>query len=335
MSMKVRVERWSDFRPELTLLWRDMRRDNPALASPYFHPRFAGIVAASNPPHPVEVATIYDKGEIAAFLPFHRLENNIGVPVGHFLNDYQGLICRPSFRCDLDDVIEACGLSIFDFDHAVTSQRCFAPFTRSVDPSPQIDLSIGDYLTTQKAVKSERIKIRRIEKKLGPLRLVTHSTDPIYWMQFCSWKSEQYMRTNVTNIFWVRWVQRVLEQVRDAQDKDFSGMFSMLFAGPHFVAAHFGIRSGPLLHSWFPAYDPLLSTYSPGLLLLIKLFEVAPELGITKVDLGKGMYEWKQRLMNASEDVASGSVELLSVPTLKRIARRGAGQIARRVGLRA
>jgi CelD/BcsL family acetyltransferase involved in cellulose biosynthesis len=161
---------------------------------------------------------------------------------------------------------------------------------------------------------------------------VAHSTDSLYWQQFCSWKSDQSLRTNVTNIFWVRWVERVLEQVRDAQQrKDFSGLFSLLFAGPHLVAAHFGMRSGPLLHSWFPAYDPLFSTCSPGLLLLMKLFEAAPELGITKVDLGKGMYEWKQRFMNASEDVASGSVELLSIPTLRRIARRKASQISKQI----
>jgi CelD/BcsL family acetyltransferase involved in cellulose biosynthesis len=40
-------------------------------------------------------------------------------------------------------------------------------------------------------------------------------------------------------------------------------------------------------------------------LLLIKLIEAAPELGITNIDLGKGMYEWKQRFMNTSREVAS------------------------------
>jgi CelD/BcsL family acetyltransferase involved in cellulose biosynthesis len=142
------------------------------------------------------------------------------------------------------------------------------------------------------------------------------------------------MRTNKTNIFWIRWVQRAIEQVREAQDKDFSGMFSVLFAGPHFVAGHFALRSGSLLHSWFPAYNPLLSTYSPGLLLLIKLIEAAPELGINKIDFGKGMFEWKQRFMNTSREVASGNVELPSIVTFRRAARRVAGRVARDLGLR-
>jgi hypothetical protein len=37
----VRVERWPECRPDLALLRRDMRRQSPLLASPYFHPRYA------------------------------------------------------------------------------------------------------------------------------------------------------------------------------------------------------------------------------------------------------------------------------------------------------
>jgi hypothetical protein len=78
--MLVKVQRWSD--TNYSRIWQDMRRENPALASPYFDPRFTGFVDRSGPPFPVEVALIYDQGKLGAFLPFHRLPNDIGVPVG-------------------------------------------------------------------------------------------------------------------------------------------------------------------------------------------------------------------------------------------------------------
>lgn len=333
--MRVSVERWPDCRPDLGLLWLEMRRDNPDLASPYFHPKFTGIINEASP-QSVEIAVLHERHGVTAMLPFQRLEKGIGVPVGHFLSDYHGLICRPGFRCDLREVIKACRLSIFDFDHAPTLQTSFSPFTRTVEPSPQIDLSAGadSYLMTNKAVKSDRIKIRRIERDLGPLRLVAHSTDEIAWMQFCSWKSQQFERTNVRDIFVIPWVQAVLREVHATQDRDFSGMFTLLYAGPHLVAAHFGMRSGPLLHSWFPTYDPALSAYSPGVLLWIKLIEAAAGLRITKIDFGKGMHQGKRRFMNSSCEVASGSVELPSATSLRRTARRQIGRLARAIGLR-
>lgn len=333
--MHVSVERWSDCRPDLSLSWLEMRRENPDLASPYFHPKFTGIVDNASP-RSVEIAVIREKDGIAAMLPFHRLQNGTGVPVGHFLSDYHGLICRPGFKCDLRKLVKTCGLSIFDFDHALTSQSSFTPFTRWVESSPQIDLSKGAdlYLRTQSVVKSKQITIRQIERKLGALRFVSHSTDQDAWNKFISWKSDQYDRTNVPNVFNNGWVPKVLREVRDTQDKHFSGMFSLLYAGQHLIAAHFGMRSGPLLHFWFPAYDPTIPAFSPGLLLLIKLIEAAPSLGITKIDMGKGSSEWKRRFMNAACNVASGSVEFPSVISMRRTARRQVGRFARAVGLR-
>jgi hypothetical protein len=43
--MHVTAARWEDVRPDVALRWLELRRENPSLGSPYFHPKFTGIVS--------------------------------------------------------------------------------------------------------------------------------------------------------------------------------------------------------------------------------------------------------------------------------------------------
>src|SRR5581483_6030982 len=86
------------------------------------------------------------------------------------------------------------------------------------------------------------------------------------------------------------------------------GMLSALYAGPELVAAHFGLRSGPVLHWWFPVYNPDLSRLDPGWMLLRAVIEAAPELGLERLDLGRGRDEWKRRAATGEQVVGQGAV---------------------------
>jgi hypothetical protein len=99
-------------------------------------------------------------------------------------------------------------------------------------------------------------------------------------------------------------------------------MLSLLYAGDRLVAGHFGMRSRTVWHYWFPAYDAEMAKYSPGLILLLKMAEYAPSIGLRTIDLGKGMCLYKERLMSAAVPLASGSIELPSWLSLNRTARR-------------
>ena len=118
------------------------------------------------------------------------------------------------------------------------------------------------------------------------------------------------------------WIADSLRQIHATQRPDFAGALSLLYAGDLLVAVHFGMRAGSLLHYWFPAYNPALGKYSPGLILLLKVAEHAQAEGIQTIDLGKGISEYKQRFMNTSCQLASGSVELPSMRWLGRTVRR-------------
>src|SRR5215470_3347034 len=102
--MHVLVRPWNDRSPDVMAAWLELRRRNPPLANPLFHPKFAEIVArhCDN----VELAQISKTGVgIDALLAFQRMKNNIGGAVGDFLSDFHGMICAPEFCCDLREVM--------------------------------------------------------------------------------------------------------------------------------------------------------------------------------------------------------------------------------------
>jgi CelD/BcsL family acetyltransferase involved in cellulose biosynthesis len=90
----------------------------------------------------------------------------------------------------------------------------------------------------------------------------------------------------------------------------FSGVLSALYVGNRLAAAHLGMRSFGVLHFWFPAYDPELGRYSPGLVLLVEMARAAAALGIRRIDLGRGNERYKRSLMSGAIPLAEGAVDL-------------------------
>jgi CelD/BcsL family acetyltransferase involved in cellulose biosynthesis len=320
--MKISIIPGRELSDSLVGNWRRLQQSNADLASPYFHPEFTRVVARARPD--VEVAVVEADGKITAFFPFQREDGAIGRPVGGILSDYHGIICAPGFGCDARELVRRCRLKAWDFDHLLASQSFFAEFHHSTDLSPQLDLSQGfdAYNRSVKWIQSEQRKARHIQTDLGPLRFVSHSADRQHLDQVVAWKSQQYAKTKVANPFINSWFNEIVSEIHRTEHAEFSGVLSLLYAGDCLVAGHIGIRAGPILHSWFPTYDLQMSRYSPGLLLFMKMAEHAPAAGIRIIDLGQGMSTHKQRMMNSSCRLASGSVELASLRYMKRAVRR-------------
>jgi CelD/BcsL family acetyltransferase involved in cellulose biosynthesis len=106
-------------------------------------------------------------------------------------------------------------------------------------------------------------------------------------------------------------------------------MVSALYAGDTLVAGHIGMRSEQVWHYWFPAYDATHAAFSPGSVLLLRMIEHAPAIGITRIDLGKGESRYKSRFMNGSVPLIEGRIERDSAVTTGRRTVRRAYEWAR------
>jgi len=305
--------------------WVELRDSNPGLANPFFHPEFTRVIAGVR--NDVEVAIIEDASGIVGFLPFQREGRKAGRPVGHPLSDYHGVICGPNTEVNLISLLRACQLSSWDFDHVPTSQTFFRPFFRFTEISPTIDLRVGfdRYLAEQKARGSRLQKplqlMRKLEREVGPLRLEPH-VPQIDALEFVlTKKSEQFGRTDQVDLFANPWVRRAVESVFETKTPDFSGTLSVLYAGPERVAALLAICSRKIWHAWFMAFEDRFASYSPGLLLYLKIVEHGAALGFECLDFGKGDHAHKKRMMDGFVSVGTGSLALSSVRlarTLKR-----------------
>ena len=137
-----------------------------------------------------------------------------------------------------------------------------------------------------------------------------------------SWKSDQYRRTGRGDRFSKPWIVGLLDLLLDTRSDAFGGQFSCLYAGDELVAAHFGVRSAHVLADWFPAYAAGFGSYSPGLIMHLRMAEAAASAGIRQIDLGKGAKRYKEALKTGDIFGAEGIVTSRSVLAAVSWARR-------------
>jgi CelD/BcsL family acetyltransferase involved in cellulose biosynthesis len=322
--MKIAVLSADQLTSDHVQAWSRWQRADAALDSPFFRPEYAQAVAAVRTD--VKIAVLEEDGEPAGFFPFQHGRWGAGKPIGGRMTDFQGLVGRPGLTWDAEELVRGCGLAAWDFDHLVISQQSFRSHYYATAESPYLNLSGGfDAYQEERTragslmVKQTLRKARKLEREVGTLRFEAHTTDKSVLAALIRWKSEQYLRTKATNVFAFSWTLQLLERVLDQSGEAFRGMMSALYAGPHLVAVHLGLRSHEVMNWWLPTYDRSFGQYSPGLVLLMEFSKAAQSLGIRRIDLGKGDMDYKSRLMSGASLVAEGSV---AVQPFLRVLRR-------------
>lgn len=291
--------------------WSEIQRQNPALQSPYFRPEFTQAVAKVR--SDVEVAVIEQNGQAVGFFPFQRTRWNIGKPVGGRLSDFHGVVVDSGVTLSAQDVLAACDLNAWDFDHLIEAEQTVDTGPVQQFMSPYLDLSEGyqGWEEKKRQAKSRLLKttaryIRKMEREVGPVRFEWNSADNAVFDTLLEWKSEQYRRTGLDDLFQFEWIVNLLQDIRQQNSPEFAGRLAVMYVNEEIVAVHFGMQSHHVLHSWFPSYSLEFSQYRPGTVLMIELARLSDEHGITHMDLGKGDEQYKQSLMSAAYMVGEG-----------------------------
>jgi CelD/BcsL family acetyltransferase involved in cellulose biosynthesis len=140
-----------------------------------------------------------------------------------------------------------------------------------------------------------RRRLAKADREIGPVRFVADTIDEDALAQVIALKRAQYAATGARDYFAVPERVALMTALLHTRAKDFAGILSTVHVGDTLMAAHFGIRSENILHWWFPVYDPAYGNLAPGWILLRELIVAAPELGIDRIDLGRGDDEYKRR----------------------------------------
>ncbi|REE98928.1 GNAT family N-acetyltransferase [Thermomonospora umbrina] len=307
--MKISVVRPADLGASEIARWRALQQTDPELGNPFLAPEFTLGVGRFRPG--VRVAVVEDGGEVAAFLPYEHARAGIGHPVGFGLTDLQGIVAPPGLRLDARDLLRACGLGVWDFDHLLAHQPTFAPFHSVRRAEPVMDLSGGfaAFLeearrASPKTHKTLRYKERKLGREVGGVRYVFDCRDEAELDRLMAWKSDQYTRTGRVDRFARPWIVAL---VRHFHRTGF-GVLSVLYAGDEPVSAHFGLRCGSVMAGWFPAYDTRFARYSPGMIGHLRLAEGCAAAEITEIAMGRGGKEFKEGLKSREISIAEGRV---------------------------
>lgn len=341
--MRVSVVRPGELGPDDIASWRAMQASTPSLGSPFLSPEFTIAVGEFRPG--ARVAVLSEGPDVVGYFPFERGRLGAGMPIATGLTDCQGLIHAPGVQCDARELVRACQLTMWRFDHLEASQRAFEPYRTGISRSPVIDLSNGfdayyEKLGAQAPQfrKNTERKARKLEREIGELRFVADSDDTSALRTLLAWKSAQYRRTGQFDIFAWSWVTGLIETLFSTRGGYFSGLLSVLYAADVPVAAHFGLRGGDILAHWFPAYDVELSRYSAGLIMHLRMAEFTPAAGVRVIDMGTGLQRYKDELKNGDLFVGVGIVTtgslrgaaLATAPRVRATARRRAIATVRR-----
>jgi CelD/BcsL family acetyltransferase involved in cellulose biosynthesis len=337
--MQISVVRPSELGPVEISAWHSMQRKTESLTNPFLCPEFA--VAVDKFRSDARVAVLTEGAGIAGFFPFQRRHLGVGVPIGAGLNDCQGVIHAPGLEWNPQELIKACKMSVWQFDHLIQAQRSFDRYKTATAASPVIDLADGFPAYYQKLqIESPRFckdverKTRTLALTVGELSFIMDSRDSSRLRSLIAWKSGQCRRNNWINLFDRPWVIDFLDYLFSSHNDHFGGLLSVLYAGDTPVAAHFGLRSGHVLAAWFPAYDTRYARQSPGLIQFLRMSEETVTAGVRLISLGKGTARFKETLKSYDAFVAEGMVAggplLATAHRARRSAVRWAGPRIRR-----
>ncbi|AKN74761.1 cellulose biosynthesis protein CelD [Streptomyces sp. PBH53] len=309
--MEITVHRPEELTSGLRAAWHRAMDESPEYANPFLAPEFAAGVGRFR--SGARVAVLRQGGEPVGFLPYERGPFGAGRAIGLGLSDCQALVHRPGVTWDTPELLRACGLSVFEFDHLVCGQRPFEPHVTGTFASPVIDVKPGDGTypewlrgTYPGLARTTLKKERRLGRDVGEVRFEFDERDPRMLRTLMRWKSAQYRRTGRMDRFSRPWIVGLVDHLFRVREEHFTGVLSVLYAGDRPVAAHFGPRSSTVLAAWFTAYDPRLPAYSPGLMMHLRTAEAAARHGVTLVDLGRGDKEYKDWLKTRELRVGEG-----------------------------
>jgi CelD/BcsL family acetyltransferase involved in cellulose biosynthesis len=294
--------------------WCRYQQLSPHLDSPFLAPEF--VQARSHAGASVRVAVLADDAGTAGFFAYELRGRRAAGPVGGRLADATGLVHRPGFRWDAERLLQACGLSLWAFHNLISEQvpESARHVVRAASPVIELNRGYEHYVdqrrrTSKSFVQTNQRKRRKLEREVGDIRFEFDSRDPEVLRTLMGWKSSQYRGMGEWDRFAEPGIVALVDELLRTRSPNCAGTLSVLFAGDLPAAAHFGLRSPGSLVWWFPAYDPELARYSPGIQLLLMMAEAAAADGVRRINLGHGEQGYKDATKTADLVVAKGLVD--------------------------
>ncbi len=299
--------------------WRVLAASQPQFSNPLMGPDFAQAVGKVR--EDARVAVVRQDGEAVGFLAYHRRPGGLARPIGSPLSDYHGLVSRPDAGLKIDDVLRAAEVSLFRYTGLVDPNAVFPTAPEDDRTAYVIDLRETDAEAYLEAIRAESPKktknYRRLDHKLerevGPVRLVAGDVSREAFNQLIDWKRDQLVRTGGHDFLRADWTRELMADLFTTRAGHLRGLMIGLYAGDTLVAGHFGVRQGQTYHPWIASTSPDHTAWSPGHIFFLRAIAAMPELGLTRYDLGPGHDHYKRAYGRSTVTIGEGAASAASL----------------------
>jgi len=297
--------------------WESLCLTQPEHQRAFLSPHFACAVNRAR--GGVRVCVFERGGEPVGFFPFQfagalQAALRAAQPVGGTMSDAFGLVACSDMELSSEQLLAAAGLSVCEVHHLCGAQAEIGLDAEESETGLRVSFDGGwdAYWESiaernKKFVQKTERRCRNIEKEHGPLRLDAALADPRAVLEdLIARKREQYARTGAPDALGESWRRKLLFELLESEHASCRGALITLHAGETWVATHFGLQCGNVLHYWFPVYSQEVSKHSPGHLLLKAVGEQSGALGIATVDRGAGDTQAKRSFANEEQSFSRG-----------------------------
>ncbi len=299
--------------PEARARWAALQEAHERFSSPFYRPEYTRAVAAVR--DDIFVAELEADGTPVGFFPFQRSKHGLGFPPGGGRTNYDGPIIDPAADWDPRELVRSSGLRAYRFRSApaLPPLSMLAGVSRDESSTLALEDGFDAYRAALKAAGSKVVskteaQARRLARNVGEVSFETELTDPELLRLLLRWKSAQWRRSGEIDRFEIPANVALTEHVHRLREPSFRGVLSGLRAGREFVALTLVLQTRRTWHGWLIGYDRRFQTYSPGMILLLRLIEDATAREVRLFDLGPGDVGFKSRLRSGVVPLLEGQI---------------------------
>jgi len=285
--------------------WQALRQRTGEYGSCLFSPDFAVLAGQSR--SDARIGFIYRDDSLVCIFPYHKRASGFARPLGAPFSDYSGPMVVPGKAPDLPGILRLLGLAAYRSGTLLDPGNHFAIPEHARTETNLIRLGNLDpetYIEAQRAAYPKRFKNfrrleRRMEEQFPQLEFRFGPPEPEAYKALLELKSAQFQQSGLIDLTRAKYARDMLDTVARAPQ----GFMLGLWHKDRLLSGHFGIRIGAKFHPWIAAYQPDLSAFSPGNVLLKRIIAAMPEMELTEYDLSGGDDHYKKYYANASRTI--------------------------------
>jgi CelD/BcsL family acetyltransferase involved in cellulose biosynthesis len=279
-------------------IWNNLVENNEQLLAPCFFFEFILTLSKSVPK--CKVCILRKDGGIQGFVAFcFDEQKRTAYPIP--LCDYTPIVLPDGANISVSEIVKAAGIRVWHISNLIEG---IAPISRFYDSSRDV---VYMFSSPPSKVKLSRMAPKKkIQQQINNLSRDFGSS--------ISLKTTRSLATLEKLLFYKRQrypvpicAEGVLHSFIAADRGGVSSEIFVLMVGETEAAWAYCQIVKKTVYFWFPAFDPIFSRYSPGLILLFLLTQNLEAIGCDSIDFGPGGENYKARLANATLTVVSAT----------------------------